>query len=117
MKNPVNRLATACPRALDSIIGANKSTAKDAPEKKRERTCSFDLDLSGLKPDGAGGRGSGSVAGGSTVGGLSGSSIAEEGSVVTFEELGDLTKEMSLEWRDAEGGDGGVPTAEAPAPN
>ena len=118
MKNPVNRLATACPRALDSIIGANKSTPKDAHEKKkRERTFSFDLDLSGLKPDGAGGRGSGSVAGGSTVGGLSGSSIAEEGSVVTFEELGDLTKEMSLEWRDAEAGDGGVPSAEAPSPN
>ena len=90
MKNPVNRLATAAPRALDSLLQQQK---KDANKKntnnnsKKERTCSFDLDLSGLNlldNDGS------SSVGGSSVG-FSGGSIAEEGgSVVTFQELSEF---------------------------
>ena len=90
MKNPVNRLATAAPRALDSLLQQQK---KDANKKntynnsKEERTCSFDLDLSGLNL--LDNDGSGSV-GGSSVG-FSGGSIAEEGgSVVTFQELSEF---------------------------
>ena len=90
MKNPVNRLATAAPRALDSLLQQQK---KDANKKntnnnsKKERTCSFDLDLSGLNL--LDNDGSGSV-GGSSVG-FSGGSIAEEGgSVVTFQELSEF---------------------------
>ena len=90
MKNPVNRLATAAPRALDSLLQQQK---KDSNKKntnnnsKKERTCSFDLDLSGLNlldNDGS------SSVGGSSVG-FSGGSIAEEGgSVVTFQELSEF---------------------------
>ena len=90
MKNPVNRLATAAPRALDSLLQQQK---KDANKKntnnnsKKERTCSFDLDLSGLNlldNDGS------SSVGGSSVA-FSGGSIAEEGgSVVTFQELSEF---------------------------
>ena len=97
MKNPVNRLATAAPRALDSLLGTSKSTtSQDTHDKKkqRERTCSFDLDLSGLNLDSS----SGSIPGGSSVG-LSASSIAEEGSVVTFEDLSsEFANEISKEW-------------------
>ena len=104
MKNPVNRLATAAPRALDSLLGTPASTSQDSSDKKqqqqrRERTCSFDLDLSGLNMD----RCSGSVGGASSVG-LCGSSIAEEGSVVTFEDLSELAHELSLEWNGADVG-------------
>ena len=90
MKNPVNRLATAAPRALDSLLQQQK---KDSNKKntnnnsKKERTCSFDLDLSGLNlldNDGS------SSVGGSSVA-FSGGSIAEEGgSVVTFQELSEF---------------------------
>ena len=96
MKNPVNRLATAAPRALDSLLQQQK---KDANKKntnnnsKKERTCSFDLDLSGLNlldNDGS------SSVGGSSVG-FSGGSIAEEGgSVVTFQELSEFISLMMM---------------------
>ena len=95
MKNPVNRLATAAPRALDSLLETktkqqeeddNNKQKKQQQQKKKERTCSFDLDLSGLNLlDNSSINGGGSTLGsGSTIG-----SITEEcnGSVVTFEEL------------------------------
>mmetsp|Transcript_15784 Transcript_15784/g.34165 ORF Transcript_15784/g.34165 Transcript_15784/m.34165 type:complete len:109 (+) Transcript_15784:611-937(+) len=108
MKTPFNRLATAAPRALDSLLGGTKSTSQDSHEKKqRERTCSFDLDLSGLKLD------SSSSVGASSVG-MSGSSIAEEGSVVTFQDLSELTHELSLDWTNV---DDGMPSSEVPSPN
>ena len=90
MKNPVNRLATAAPRALDSLLQQQK---KDSNKKntnnnsKKERTCSFDLDLSGLNlldNDG------GSSVGGSSVGFSGGSIVEEGGSVVTFQELSEF---------------------------
>lgn len=109
MKNPVNRLATAAPRALDSLLGGKKSTAQESNEKKqRERRCFFDLDLSGLKLD------SSSSVGGSV--GFSGSSIAEEGSVVTYDDLSEMAHELSLDWNM----DGGMPssgTVGTPSPN
>ncbi len=112
MKNPVNRLATAAPRALDSLLGGGTSkstTSKDTHDKKkqRERTCSFDLDLSGLNLDSS----SGSISGGSSVG-LSASSIAEEGSVVTFEDLSsEFANEISKEWNaNMEGSSNGAPS-------
>mmetsp|Transcript_36504 Transcript_36504/g.65729 ORF Transcript_36504/g.65729 Transcript_36504/m.65729 type:complete len:113 (+) Transcript_36504:260-598(+) len=112
MKNPVNRLATAAPRALDSLLGGNKSTAQDSNEKKqRERTCSFDLDLSGLTLDSC----SSSIA--ASVD-LSGGSIAEEGSVVTFEELSEMAL-SSLDWN-MDGSGSGMPssgTGGTPSPN
>ena len=59
MKTMVNRLATAAPRALDSLIGANKDNVSstcsldhqqeaDKKKKMRDRACSFHLDLSEL---------------------------------------------------------------------
>lgn len=92
MKNPVNRLATSVPRALDSLLETKtmKQEEEDTnkqkqQQKKKERTCSFDLDLSGLNLlDNSSINGSGTLGSGSTIG-----SINEEcnGSVVTFEEL------------------------------
>ena len=93
MKNPVNRLATSVPRALDSLLETKTKQQEDdtkqkkqQQQKKKERTCSFDLDLSGLNLlDSSSINGGGSTLGsGSTIG-----SITEEcnGSVVTFEEL------------------------------
>jgi len=94
MKNPVNRLATSVPRALDSLLETktmkqeedDTKQKKQQQQKKKERTCSFDLDLSGLNLlDNSSINGGGSTLGsGSTIG-----SINEEcnGSVVTFEEL------------------------------
>jgi len=98
MKNPVNRLATAAPRALESILApkddGNKKKNKQE-ELRRERTRSFDIDLSGLNLDS-----SPSLSGGSSIAGLtSAGSIAEEtGSVVTFEELS--SGDLSLDWND-----------------
>ncbi|KAL7526757.1 hypothetical protein ACHAXR_001635 [Thalassiosira sp. AJA248-18] len=110
MKNPVNRLATAAPRALDSLLGGNKSTTsqdsheKNKQQQRKERACSFDLDLSGLRLD------SSSSSLGS--GGLSEGSIAEEGSVVTFE---DLSKELSsLDWNTMDADSGMSSTGGAP---
>lgn len=95
MKNQVKHLATAAPHALDAILLGNKVEQKsDSKEKKqRERACSFDLDLSGLKLDN-----SSSTVGSRSVGG----SIAEEGSVVTFEDLSEFSKELSLDWTNIE---------------
>eukprot|EP00584_Thalassiosira_punctigera_P005519 CAMPEP_0172527850 /NCGR_PEP_ID=MMETSP1067-20121228/2406_1 /TAXON_ID=265564 ORGANISM="Thalassiosira punctigera, Strain Tpunct2005C2" /NCGR_SAMPLE_ID=MMETSP1067 /ASSEMBLY_ACC=CAM_ASM_000444 /LENGTH=108 /DNA_ID=CAMNT_0013311659 /DNA_START=173 /DNA_END=499 /DNA_ORIENTATION=+ len=98
MKNPINQLATAAPRAFDSLLGGNKET-KEANDKKkkqdRERTCSFDLDLSALSLDGASSIGNGSIGGGS-VSAICGGSIAEEGSVVTFEDLSEFASAAEL---------------------
>ena len=92
MKNPVNRLATSVPRALDSLLETktmkqedDNKQQKQQQQKKKERTCSFDLDLSGLNLlDNSSINGSSTLGSGSTIG-----SITEEcnGSVVTFEEL------------------------------
>ena len=89
MKNPVNRLATAAPRALDSLLETKTKKQEDdnkqKQQQKKERTCSFDLDLSGLNLlDNSSINGSSTLGSGSTIG-----SITEEcnGSVVTFEEL------------------------------
>ena len=93
MKNPVNRLATSVPRALDSLLETKtmKQEEEDTnkqkqQQKKKERTCSFDLDLSGLNllDSSINGGGGSTLGSGSTIG-----SINEEcnGSVVTFEEL------------------------------
>ena len=99
MKNPVNRLATAAPRALDSLLcgGEKKEDEKKTKQQQNKaRTCSFDLDLSLLDTSSSGS----SVTGSSSVG-LSGGSIAEEccgGSVMTFEDLSEFTlKELSLD--------------------
>ena len=90
MKNPVNRLATSVPRALDSLLETKTKQQEDdnkqKKQQKKERTCSFDLDLSGLNllDNSSINGGSGTLGSGSTIG-----SITEEcnGSVVTFEEL------------------------------
>ena len=93
MKNPVNRLATSVPRALDSLLETKTMKQEEdgnkqqqqKKQKKKERTCSFDLDLSGLNLlDNSSINGGGTLGSGSTIG-----SINEEcnGSVVTFEEL------------------------------
>ena len=102
MKNPVNRLATAAPRALDSLLRGGekkedeKKTKQQQQQQNKARTCSFDLDLSLLDTSSSGS----SVTGSSSVG-LSGGSIAEEccgGSVMTFEDLSEFTlKELSLD--------------------
>ena len=104
MKNPLNHLATAAPRALDSLLQQQKEDAnkkKNANNNsKKERTCSFDLDLSGLNL--LHNDGSSSSVGDSSVG-FSGGSIAEEGgSVVTFQELSEF---ISL---NDDGGGGGL---------
>ena len=114
MKNPVNRLAGAAPRALDSLLGGgSQSTSKDHHEmkQKKERTCSFDLDLSGLHLDA---RSRSSIGASSSSVGLSGGSIAEEGSVVTFEDLSEFTNELNLDWKVET--TTGLPAA-APSPN
>ena len=91
MRNPVNRLATAAPRAFDSILnpsktGAGTSTEKNIDistttsstikEQQRNRGASFHLDLSillNINDD----NGASSI-----------SSVGEEtGSVLTFEEM------------------------------
>ena len=93
MKNPVNRLATSVPRALDSLLETKTMKQEDDDNKQKqkkqqqkERTCSFDLDLSGLNllDNSSSINGSSTLGSGSTIG-----SINEEcnGSVVTFEEL------------------------------
>jgi len=128
MKNPVNRLATAAPRALDSLLGGKTNSQEEANNKNRnrDRTCSFDLDLSGLNLDNN--RSAITAAGGccSSVGDAGGS-IAEEGggssSVVTFEELSELSRELSLDWNGtasttASGGSSGIDAASGtPSPN
>lgn len=92
MRNPVNRLATAAPRALDSLLVKKSDNNTTSTEKKQERTCSFDLDLSGLKL----------LDSRALSGGGGGGSSTEEGSVVTFEdlsaELGNLEVEEPEDW-------------------
>ena len=93
MRNPVNYLATAAPRALDSLLGPNNSTgSKDGNGKKKtdkktrdERACSFDLDLSGLTLGGGGGTS------------LASASVTDEGSVVSSFTLEGLSSEMTSE--------------------
>ena len=83
MRNPVNRLATAAPRAFDSILKqpttksdstttTNTTTNTDKNEQ-RNRGASFDLSmlLNTITSEG--------------VGGASGESVDETGSVVTFD--------------------------------
>ncbi|KAL7543919.1 hypothetical protein ACHAXR_013298 [Thalassiosira sp. AJA248-18] len=99
MKNPVNRIATAAPRALDSLLGKkgdgpnNTDKKKQQQKERRERMCSFDLDLSGLNLEGvsSSGSGSGSVGVGTSCGG------STAGSVVTFDELTEFAREFSLD--------------------
>ena len=83
MRNPVNRLATAAPRALDSILsGSNKTGASSTNDKKdmhTSRTKSFDLDLSALDMNQKDGM------------------LGESSSVVTFEELADIVMEDFVE--------------------
>ena len=88
MRNPVNRLATAAPRAFDSILNPSKTSGGTSTEKnvdksttsstikeQRNRGASFHLDLSlllNINDDNA----------------ASSSSVGEEtGSVLTFEEM------------------------------
>lgn len=88
MRNPVNRLATAAPRAFDSILNPSKTggtsteknvdksttTSSTINEQQRNRGASFHLDLSlllNINDDNG-----------------SSSSVGEEtGSVLTFEEM------------------------------
>ena len=83
MRNPVNRLATAAPRAFDSILkqpttksdsttNTNTTTNTDKNEQ-RNRGASFDLSmlLNTITSEG--------------VGGASGESVDETASVVTFD--------------------------------
>jgi hypothetical protein len=108
MKNPVNRLATAAPRALDSILSTSKDSHHEMKQKK-ERSCSFDLDLSGLHLDARSRSGIGASSSvGASSGGLSGGSITEEGSIVTFEDLSEFTNELNLDWK--------MDTTKLPAP-
>ena len=83
MRNPVNRLATAAPRALESLFGGTRNVskgtvAKDTSTDERPRSISFDLDLSLLdaRKD----------------------VIGESSSVVTFEELADIMMEGDEKW-------------------
>lgn len=74
MRIPVNRIATAAPRALESLFkgsSGDKTTKQD--DNLKTRTISFDLDLSALPANGVG-----------EQLGLEGGSTS---SVVTFEEL------------------------------
>lgn len=83
MRNPVNRLATAAPRALDSILSGAKAAANPTNEKRDTRTTraiSFDLDLSALEMNQK-----------STM-------LEESSSVVTFEELADILIEGDEKW-------------------
>ena len=91
MKNPVNRLATAAPRALDSLLfsktssssSSSSSSNKDGMPSNRQ----FHLDLSGLdlgSTDGSAGGCGGSCATASVgfdVGSIAG---GEDGSVADF---------------------------------
>ena len=87
MRNPVNRLATAAPRAFDSILNPSKTSGGTSTEKnvdksttsstikeQRNRGASFHLDLSlllNINDDNG-----------------NSSSVGEEtGSVLTFEEM------------------------------
>ena len=75
MKNPVNRLATAAPRALDSLLETKTKKQEDdnkqKQQQKKERTCSFDLDLSGLNLlDNSSIYGSSTLGSGSTIGSI-----------------------------------------------
>ena len=95
MRNPFNDLATAAPRALDSLLGPNNrnnTTGKDGNNKKTdkktrdERACSFDLDLSGLNLGGGGGTS------------LASASMTDEGSVVSSFTLEGLASEVTSEF-------------------
>ncbi|KAL3795465.1 hypothetical protein HJC23_000823 [Cyclotella cryptica] len=98
MRNPVNRIATAAPRALESLLkgsGGDKNTKQE--DNLKTRTTSFDLDLSALPESGVGEQAC--REGGSTS------------SVVTFEELMsdmmmeemasvvDVSETVSKEWQ------------------
>jgi hypothetical protein len=87
MRNPVNRLATAAPRALDSLLKCNTTSASaEKKEDKKIRAISFDLDLSALD----------------TAMGTRDERMGSSSSVVTFEDLmGDMMLEEvgSKEWQ------------------
>lgn len=89
MRNPVNRLATAAPRALDTVFtgtttanknasNATSNSGRDTKEARNTRSISFDLDLSSLQD----------------TKGVFGESSS---SVVTFDELADLMMEDVME--------------------
>jgi hypothetical protein len=100
MRNPVNRLATAAPRAFDSILNPSKTGAGTSTEKnvdkstttsstikeQRNRGSSFHLDLSlllNINDDNA----------------ASSSSVGEEtGSVLTFEEMMIMQGSSTSSW-------------------
>ena len=102
MRNPVNRLATAAPRAFDSILnpssktGGTSTTEKNVDkstttsstikEQQRNRGSSFHLDLSlllNINDDNA----------------ASSGSVGEEtGSVLTFEEMMGMQGSSTSSW-------------------
>jgi hypothetical protein len=102
MRNPVNRLATAAPRAFDSILNPSKTsgtspsteknvdkgttTSSTIKEQQRNRGASFHLDLSlllNINDDNA----------------ASSSSVGEEtGSVLTFEEMMIMQGSSTSSW-------------------
>ena len=85
MRNPVNHIVTAAPRALDSLLKSSPSTkGKDDDKSRCTRTPSFDLDLSALDMS------------------KSSSSFGENSSVVTFEELADFIMEDVMELEEKE---------------
>ena len=91
MRNPVNRLATAAPRAFDSILkqptSTTSTTSDSTTTQERGRSASFHVDLSVLlnttsAEQGVGGSAS-SVSGVDTMG-------DETGSVLTFDAAMDV---------------------------
>lgn len=78
MRNPVNRIATAAPRAFESLLKSS-TIGQDKDKSRSTRTPSFDLDLSALDMS------------------KSSCSIGENSSVVTFEELADFVMEDVVE--------------------
>lgn len=92
MRNPFNDLATAAPRALDSLLGPKNTACNDGNKKKTdkktrdERACSFDLDLSGL------------TLGGGSGTSLASASVTDEGSVVSSFTLEGLASEVTSEF-------------------
>lgn len=78
MRNPVNRIATAAPRAFESLLKSS-TIGQDKDKSRSTRTPSFDLDLSALDMS------------------KSSCSTGENSSVVTFEELADFVMEDVVE--------------------
>jgi hypothetical protein len=91
MKNPVNRLATAAPRALDSLLSSKTSSSSSSSSSSnnkdgmssnhRQRACSFHLEgldlLGNYYSDGSVGGCGGSCATSSIVGFEDGGSVVD----------------------------------------